>query len=170
MASFPTAAAIANVTKNAGCGTARFLFFSSSSIVSKFDHCRPQRRAFPLFSPLLHNHNAAGRISRDCARFPLSFCTVSSAEPATSDAIASSSASLGTDNDDPDKKIKDAANMLDFRVGKIIKAWRHQEADSLYVEEVDVGEPEPRLICSGLVKYIPLEQLLVINSALVSVF
>ncbi|OMO66658.1 hypothetical protein CCACVL1_21031 [Corchorus capsularis] len=55
--------------------------------------------------------------------------------------------------------IKDAAHLLDIRVGRIIKAWRHEEADSLYVEEVDVGEPEPRIICSGLVKYIPLELL-----------
>ena len=28
---------------------------------------------------------------------------------------------------------------------------------SLYVEKIDVGEPEPRTIVSGLVKYVPLE-------------
>ncbi|KAI3801772.1 hypothetical protein L1987_29886 [Smallanthus sonchifolius] len=56
-------------------------------------------------------------------------------------------------------KIKDLANTLDIRVGKILKAWRHEEADSLYVEEIDIGEPEPRIICSGLVKYIPLDDL-----------
>eukprot|EP00897_Mesotaenium_endlicherianum_P009769 jgi/Mesen1/8820/ME000053S08220 len=49
---------------------------------------------------------------------------------------------------------------LDIRVGRILKAWRHPEADSLYVEEVDVGEEEgPRTICSGLVKYVPEEEL-----------
>ncbi|MCD7454278.1 hypothetical protein HAX54_024161 [Datura stramonium] len=57
------------------------------------------------------------------------------------------------------RKIKDAANSLDIRVGRILRAWRHEEADSLYVEEVDVGEPEPRIICSGLVKYVPLDHL-----------
>ncbi|KAJ8533594.1 hypothetical protein K7X08_006918 [Anisodus acutangulus] len=57
------------------------------------------------------------------------------------------------------RKIKDAANSLDIRVGRILKAWRHEEADSLYVEEVDVGEAEPRIICSGLVKYVPLQYL-----------
>lgn len=63
-----------------------------------------------------------------------------------------------TDNNDrATVDIKDAANLLDIRVGRIIKAWRHEEADSLYVEEVDIGEPQPRIICSGLVKYIPLE-------------
>jgi hypothetical protein len=49
-------------------------------------------------------------------------------------------------------------------VGKILKAWKHPEADSLYVEEVDVGEAEgPRTICSGLVKYVPEEELQVGN-------
>ncbi|KAL2487700.1 Nucleic acid-binding [Forsythia ovata] len=57
------------------------------------------------------------------------------------------------------EKIREAANTLDIRVGRILKAWRHEEADSLYVEEVDVGEPEPRIICSGLVNYIPLHLL-----------
>ncbi|CAM6051377.1 unnamed protein product [Sphagnum compactum] len=51
-------------------------------------------------------------------------------------------------------------DLLDIRVGKILKAWKHPEADSLYVEEVDVGEAEgPRTICSGLVKYVPEEEL-----------
>lgn len=48
---------------------------------------------------------------------------------------------------------------LDIRVGKILKAWKHPEADSLYVEEIDVGEEKPRQIVSGLVKFIPLEQM-----------
>jgi methionyl-tRNA synthetase len=30
---------------------------------------------------------------------------------------------------------------IDIRVGFITKAWRHPDADSLYVEEIDVGEP-----------------------------
>jgi aminoacyl tRNA synthase complex-interacting multifunctional protein 1 len=55
-------------------------------------------------------------------------------------------------------------DLLDIRVGKILKAWKHPEADSLYVEEVDVGEAEgPRTICSGLVKYVPEEELQVGN-------
>ncbi|CAI5502859.1 unnamed protein product [Closterium sp. Naga37s-1] len=48
------------------------------------------------------------------------------------------------------------AESLELRVGRVVKAWKHPEADSLYVEEVDVGEEGgPRTICSGLVKYIP---------------
>jgi len=48
---------------------------------------------------------------------------------------------------------------LDMRVGRITKAWKHPSADSLYVEEIDVGEPKPRTVCSGLVGKIPLETL-----------
>ena len=44
---------------------------------------------------------------------------------------------------------------LDMRVGLIRTAKRHPDADSLYVEEVDVGEEKPRTVISGLVKFIP---------------
>jgi aminoacyl tRNA synthase complex-interacting multifunctional protein 1 len=54
---------------------------------------------------------------------------------------------------------EDLVGLLDIRVGRVLKAWRHPEADTLYVEEVDVGEEEPRTICSGLVNYLPIEQL-----------
>lgn len=47
---------------------------------------------------------------------------------------------------------------LDVRVGRIVKAWHHESADSLFVEEIDVGEEEPRQVVSGLRKYYSLEQ------------
>ncbi|KAJ3673139.1 hypothetical protein LUZ60_006513 [Juncus effusus] len=48
---------------------------------------------------------------------------------------------------------------LDIRVGLIKEAKKHPDADSLYVEEIDVGEGEPRTVVSGLVKFIPLEEM-----------
>ncbi|CAA0838381.1 Probable methionine--tRNA ligase [Striga hermonthica] len=48
---------------------------------------------------------------------------------------------------------------LDIRVGVITKAQKHPDANSLYVEEIDVGEAEPRTVVSGLVNYIPLEDM-----------
>lgn len=48
---------------------------------------------------------------------------------------------------------------LDIRVGLITKAQKHPDADALYVEEIDVGEGQPRTVVSGLVKYIPLEEM-----------
>ena len=47
---------------------------------------------------------------------------------------------------------------LDLRVGRIVTAEKHPDADSLYVEQVDVGEASPRTVVSGLVKHIPLDQ------------
>lgn len=49
---------------------------------------------------------------------------------------------------------------LEIRVGKILKCEPHPDADTLYVEKVDVGEKEPRTIVSGLVKYVSLEEML----------
>jgi len=34
---------------------------------------------------------------------------------------------------------------------------KHPEADTLYVEEVDIGESKPIQIVSGLAQHIPLE-------------
>ncbi|KAF5452117.1 hypothetical protein F2P56_027150 [Juglans regia] len=48
---------------------------------------------------------------------------------------------------------------LDIRVGLITSAQKHPDADSLYVEEIDVGEGQTRTVVSGLVKYIPLEEM-----------
>lgn len=48
---------------------------------------------------------------------------------------------------------------LDLRIGKIVSAKKHPDADSLYVEEIDVGEEKPRTVVSGLAEYVPLEEL-----------
>ncbi|XP_036372686.1 aminoacyl tRNA synthase complex-interacting multifunctional protein 1a [Megalops cyprinoides] len=48
---------------------------------------------------------------------------------------------------------------LDMRVGRIVTAEKHPDADSLYVEQVDVGEAVPRTVVSGLVKHVPLDQM-----------
>ncbi|CAH1117704.1 unnamed protein product [Phaedon cochleariae] len=48
---------------------------------------------------------------------------------------------------------------LDIRVGKIVEVSKHPEADSLYVEKIDLGEENPRTIVSGLVNFIPIEEM-----------
>lgn len=47
---------------------------------------------------------------------------------------------------------------LDLRVGKIVKAWHHENSDKLFCEEVDVGEEKPRKIGSGLREHYKLEE------------
>ena len=68
-------------------------------------------------------------------------------------------------NSAPSKKGGDTATddvidvgRLDLRVGRIIHCEKHPDADALYLEKIDVGEPQPRTVISGLVKWVPLEQ------------
>merc|ERR1711936_1235168 len=48
---------------------------------------------------------------------------------------------------------------LNMRVGKIVSVKKHPDADTLYVEEVDVGEEKNRTVVSGLVKSYTLEEM-----------
>ncbi|XP_072274125.1 tyrosine--tRNA ligase, cytoplasmic [Pyxicephalus adspersus] len=50
-------------------------------------------------------------------------------------------------------------SLLDLRIGKILSVNRHPDADSLYVESIDVGEENPRTVVSGLVNYVSVEEM-----------
>ena len=50
-------------------------------------------------------------------------------------------------------------NSMEFRVGKIVSVHKHESADKLYCEMIDVGEAEPRAIASGLVMHYSLEEM-----------
>ncbi|XP_024525230.1 aminoacyl tRNA synthase complex-interacting multifunctional protein 1 isoform X2 [Selaginella moellendorffii] len=58
------------------------------------------------------------------------------------------------------KEVDCDVSVLDICVGQIKKVWKHPSADTLYVEEIDVGEAQPRQIVSGLVKYVPESEML----------
>lgn len=47
---------------------------------------------------------------------------------------------------------------LDIRIGKVLNVEKHPDADSLYVEKIDVGEGEPRTVVSGLVHHVTVEE------------
>merc|ERR1712107_824961 len=49
---------------------------------------------------------------------------------------------------------------LNMKVGKIVEVSRHPDAEKLYVEKIDLGEPSPRTIVSGLVDFVPEEKML----------
>ncbi len=52
-------------------------------------------------------------------------------------------------------------DMLDIRIGLITKVGPHPNADSLYLEEIDLGEAEgPRQVVSGLRKFVPEDKML----------
>ena len=47
------------------------------------------------------------------------------------------------------KEIVATVDMLDIRVGQIVSVEQHPDADALYVEEIDIGEEQPRQVrCS----------------------
>jgi len=53
-----------------------------------------------------------------------------------------------------------APSMIDMRVGHIIDVKKHPDADGLYIEQIDLGEETgPRTVVSGLVNYIPIEEM-----------
>lgn len=52
------------------------------------------------------------------------------------------------------------ASRLDLRVGVILSCKPHPtDGERLYVEQIDVGEKEPRSVVSGLAQYVPLEEM-----------
>ena len=52
------------------------------------------------------------------------------------------------------------ARLIDLKVAKIIKIERHPKADKLYVETLDDGSGQERVIVSGLVPFYKEEELL----------
>lgn len=54
--------------------------------------------------------------------------------------------------------VKIDASRLDMRVGHIVSAIKHPNADRLFVEDVNVGEEKNRTVVSGLAGKIPLEE------------
>ncbi|KAK7689993.1 hypothetical protein QCA50_006635 [Cerrena zonata] len=61
---------------------------------------------------------------------------------------------------EPEGSGEPVPSMIDLRVGKILDIKVHPDADGLYIEQIDFGEESgPRTVVSGLVKYIPIEQM-----------
>uniref|UniRef100_A0A2N9HB20 tRNA-binding domain-containing protein n=1 Tax=Fagus sylvatica TaxID=28930 RepID=A0A2N9HB20_FAGSY len=139
-------------------GTGPLFLSSLSSLCNPYSQYHHRRPSPLLLSSASTSTLTLARARTRRRRSVVSFCTVADAEKEEAVTATAAAAEGGGGNND-EKIIKEAAEMLDIRVGRIVKAWRHEEADSLYVEEVDVGESEPRIICSGLVNYIPLHLL-----------
>jgi methionine--tRNA ligase beta chain len=60
----------------------------------------------------------------------------------------------------------DPISYLDFRVGCIIKSWKHENSTKLYCELIDIGREKPIQVASGLAEHIPKYRL---NGAMVVV-
>jgi tRNA-binding EMAP/Myf-like protein len=139
--------------------SARLLPSSPSALTS----LRARTGASVSFLASPPSPSAAARSSRKLALF----CSSSSPPPVdaavepppTQDAAEETKPAAPGGEEKAEPTVEELAGLLDIRVGRVVKAWRHPEADTLYVEEVDVGEAEPRTICSGLVNFLPIEEL-----------
>lgn len=60
---------------------------------------------------------------------------------------------------EPESERSIDVSRLDLRVGKIIDVKKHPDADTLYVEQIECGEDKPRTVVSGLVKFVPMEEM-----------
>lgn len=64
-----------------------------------------------------------------------------------------------TEKNNTNQQEEISPSRLDIRVGKIVEVSKHPEADALYVEKIDLGEEQPRTIVSGLVNYVPINEM-----------
>jgi aminoacyl tRNA synthase complex-interacting multifunctional protein 1 len=88
--------------------------------------------------------------------------TASTATTATKPAVAGAVAAPASATPAPAKVFTPTVcqfSRLDVRVGRIISVMMHPKADTLYVEQIDIGEAKPRQVISGLVNHIPIEKL-----------
>ncbi|KAK8883255.1 hypothetical protein M9Y10_045906 [Tritrichomonas musculus] len=54
---------------------------------------------------------------------------------------------------------RDPFSWIDVRIGKIVKVWPHPNADTLYCEEIDVGNGVIKHVVTGVRNYVPIEEM-----------
>ncbi|EAX96178.1 TRNA binding domain containing protein [Trichomonas vaginalis G3] len=60
---------------------------------------------------------------------------------------------------EPPKEVFDPASYLDIRVGKIIQIEPHPDADTLYKEEIDIGNGVVKHVITGVRNFVPIEKM-----------
>jgi len=105
------------------------------------------------------NHFAQAPVSRSC-RSKLAHLNFHSFINCQRASIVARAADASAESSEAAQAAVPDISKLDIRVGTIISAENHPEADSLYVEQIDLGEEEgPRTIVSGLKQYVSLEDI-----------
>ncbi|KAJ2703644.1 G4 quadruplex nucleic acid binding protein [Coemansia sp. IMI 209128] len=145
-------------------------FMESLSAQKRFNWC-----AFSRWFDLIQHTVPAGALAK--AGLKLIEIDLNAPAPAKKQVAATASKAEQATSAEPkaakqDKKAKEkkqpaaakeeakiVPSMIDLRVGHILDVQKHPDADSLYVETIDVGEGEPRTVVSGLVRFIPIEQM-----------
>ncbi|XP_053498596.1 aminoacyl tRNA synthase complex-interacting multifunctional protein 1 isoform X2 [Ictalurus furcatus] len=58
-----------------------------------------------------------------------------------------------------ERDLRPDVSRLDLRIGRVLAVRKHADSDSLYIQEVDVGDSAPRTVVSELANHVPPEQL-----------
>ncbi|XP_058753132.1 uncharacterized protein LOC131626316 [Vicia villosa] len=90
-------------------------------------------------------------ISKDKNKAEVNGKATGDPEPAKAKAKAKATKPAGKEVAEKENEL--SVSLLNIQVGLIRKAWKHPSADSLLVEEIDVGEAKLRQVVSGLAKY-----------------
>lgn len=67
------------------------------------------------------------------------------------------------DDDDDEEEVKEEmteVSRLEIRAGRIVEVSKHPTLEKIFVEKIDLGEDEPRTICSGLQGFMTEDDLL----------
>ncbi|THD21647.1 Aminoacyl tRNA synthase complex interacting [Fasciola hepatica] len=110
-------------------------------------------------SKLYEARESAARATTQAVKTKQSAPETGKVKPKCEDKLAAKRAASGGGQRDTDVEGPVDVGRLDMRVGRIVEVERHPNADSLYVEKVDLGEGRLRTVVSGLVKFVPMEAL-----------
>ena len=123
--------------------------FSSSSTLSSVEMRRMTAFFFTLAAARIGGCNAfvAKSIPRN-----LHIGSVKGLWGTTSSISRFSVASGGNEVQDVEAKLSELSR-LEIRVGRIVEVTKHPTLNKIFVEKIDLGEEEPRTICSGLQDY-----------------
>ncbi|XP_048231387.1 aminoacyl tRNA synthase complex-interacting multifunctional protein 1 isoform X3 [Ricinus communis] len=125
----------------------------------------------PAFEPLLQSTKAVAKIEVDSNVKKSMQSTKNTEKPDAEHSRKKSDAGV-TEKESVQEKKKPAqtepaekekevsVSLLNIQVGLIRKAWKHPSADSLLVEEIDVGEAKLRQVVSGLAKFCTPDELM----------
>ncbi|TPP57058.1 Aminoacyl tRNA synthetase complex-interacting multifunctional protein 1 [Fasciola gigantica] len=110
-------------------------------------------------SKLYEARESAARATTQAVKTKQSAPETGKVKPRCEDKLAAKRSASGGGQRGTDVEGPVDVGRLDMRVGRIVEVERHPNADSLYVEKVDLGEGRLRTVVSGLVKFVPMEAL-----------
>ncbi len=106
---------------------------------------------------LLRERYSGSQNEREAREHSKGTATTETASPSKEEEPHTQAAVSPTRQESPEKQFSER---IDLRVARIVNIERHPKADKLYIETLDDGSGNPRIIVSGLVPFYKEEELL----------